>query len=79
MHECIKWYYVITSASLNNLVGSESEFRAHYRRPDADLMEKFRQRVFQCFNIDAKPRQVASAGSSTLPQQARAGKSGACS
>ena len=39
---------------------SEPEFRTRYGRPDAELMEKFRQRVFQCFNIDAKPRQVSS-------------------
>ena len=60
------------SARLTTLMGSESEFRAHYRRPDAELMEKFRQRVFQCFDIDVKPHQVPSAGSFTLSQQARA-------
>ena len=41
-----------------SLVCSEPEFRHRYGRPDAELMERFRQRVFQCFNFDAKPRQV---------------------
>ena len=37
---------------------SEPEFRQRFGRPEAELMEKLRQRVFQCFKIEAKPRQV---------------------
>ena len=37
---------------------STDSFREHYDRPDPELMEKFRKRIFKCNNITAQPRQV---------------------